>query len=110
MCPDPRIEFLGRIDQRQLAGVRARSTAIYFPTGLESFGYPLAEARAGGGVWYETATGVYQAAGKEATWETNQAFLQQMMEHGVDKLEFHGLDIDQARRGVDISEHLRAKN
>jgi hypothetical protein len=46
-------------------------------------------------VWYETANGVYQAAGKEATWETNQAFLQQMMEHGVDKLEFHGLDIDQ---------------
>jgi glycosyltransferase involved in cell wall biosynthesis len=45
---NPRMEFLGRIDQRQLAGVRARSTAIYFPTGLESFGYPLAEARASG--------------------------------------------------------------
>jgi WXG100 family type VII secretion target len=60
------------------------------PTG----GY-IGEAQASGGVWYETANGVYQAAGKEATWETNQAFLQQMMEHGVDKLEFHGLDIEQ---------------
>ncbi len=60
------------------------------PTG----GY-IGEAQANGGVWYETANGVYQAAGKEATWETNQAFLQQMMEHGVDKLEFHGLDIEQ---------------
>jgi len=60
------------------------------PTG----GY-IGEAQANGGVWYESANGVYQAAGKEATWETNQAFLQQMMEHGVDKLEFHGLDIDQ---------------
>ena len=26
----------------------ARSRAIYFPTGLESFGYPLAEARVSG--------------------------------------------------------------
>jgi WXG100 family type VII secretion target len=60
------------------------------PTG----GY-IGEAQANGGIWYETANGVYQAAGKQATWETNQAFLQQMMEHGVDKLEFHGLDIDQ---------------
>jgi glycosyltransferase involved in cell wall biosynthesis len=48
LASDPRIEFLGRIDQRRLAGIRARSAAIYFPTGLESFGYPLAEARASG--------------------------------------------------------------
>jgi glycosyltransferase involved in cell wall biosynthesis len=48
LASDPRLEFLGRIDQRQLAVVRARSTAIYYPTGLESFGYPLAEARASG--------------------------------------------------------------
>jgi hypothetical protein len=48
LASDPRMEFLGRIDQHQLAGVRARSTAVYFPTGLESFGYPLAEARVSG--------------------------------------------------------------
>jgi glycosyltransferase involved in cell wall biosynthesis len=45
---DPKIEFVGRVDQRQLREVWARSAAIYFPTGLESFGYPLAEARVSG--------------------------------------------------------------
>lgn len=45
---DPRIEFLGRLDQHRLRQVWAQSRAIYFPTGLESFGYPLAEARACG--------------------------------------------------------------
>jgi hypothetical protein len=61
----------------------------------EQTGGYIGEAQANGGVWYETANGVYQAAGKQATWETNQAFLQQMMEHGVGKLEFHGLDMEQ---------------
>jgi glycosyltransferase involved in cell wall biosynthesis len=42
---DPAIEFVGRVDQQDLRRVWARSRAIYFPTGLESFGYPLAEAR-----------------------------------------------------------------
>ena len=45
---EPRIEFLGRIDQHALREAWARSQAIYFPTGLESFGYPLAEARVSG--------------------------------------------------------------
>jgi hypothetical protein len=44
----PRLEFLGRIDQHDLQQAWTRSRAIYFPTGLESFGYPLAEARANG--------------------------------------------------------------
>ncbi len=48
VASSPRLEFLGRIDQRDLQQVWARSRAIYFPTGLESFGYPLAEARANG--------------------------------------------------------------
>ena len=39
---------MGRIDQHDLRQVWARSRAIYFPTGLESFGYPLAEARVSG--------------------------------------------------------------
>jgi len=43
-----RLEFLGRIDQHDLRQAWRRSRAIYFPTGLESFGYPLAEARANG--------------------------------------------------------------
>lgn len=44
----PRIEFLGRLDQGALRQIWARSRAIYFPTGIESFGYPLAEARVRG--------------------------------------------------------------
>ena len=48
LARNPRLKFLGRIDQHDLRPVWARSRAIYFPTGLESFGYPLAEARANG--------------------------------------------------------------
>ncbi len=48
VASSPRLEFLGRIDQHDLRQAWARSRAIYFPTGLESFGYPLAEARANG--------------------------------------------------------------
>ena len=44
----PRIELLGQLDLADLRHVWARSSAIYFPTSLESFGYPLAEARASG--------------------------------------------------------------
>jgi glycosyltransferase involved in cell wall biosynthesis len=44
----PQIELVGRLPSSELREVRARSHAIYFPTGLESFGYPLAEARASG--------------------------------------------------------------
>jgi glycosyltransferase involved in cell wall biosynthesis len=45
---DPRIEFLGHLDHDELRQIRANSHSIYFPTGLESFGYPLAEARVSG--------------------------------------------------------------
>jgi glycosyltransferase involved in cell wall biosynthesis len=48
LASEPRIEFLGRIDHHELREAWARSRAIYFPTGLESFGYPLAEARVSG--------------------------------------------------------------
>lgn len=48
LASEPRIEFLGRIDHHELREAWARSSAIYFPTGLESFGYPLAEARVSG--------------------------------------------------------------
>jgi len=45
---NPRIDFVGQLDQDDLRQLWARSRAIYFPTGLESFGYPLAAARASG--------------------------------------------------------------
>ena len=38
----------GRLPHAELRELRARSRAIYFPTDLESFGYPLAEARVSG--------------------------------------------------------------
>lgn len=44
----PRTVAVGRLNRAALGGIWARSTAIYFPTGIESFGYPLAEARVSG--------------------------------------------------------------
>jgi hypothetical protein len=44
----PQVELVGRLPHSELRDLQARSRAIYFPTGLESFGYPLAEARANG--------------------------------------------------------------
>jgi len=44
----PRVELVGRLPYRELRDMQVRSRAIYFPTGLESFGYPLAEARVSG--------------------------------------------------------------
>ena len=44
----PRIELIGRLPHDRLREWRARCHAVYFPTDLESFGYPLAEARASG--------------------------------------------------------------
>ncbi len=46
MAEDPRLEFLGRLDAARLRPEWARCRAAYFPTGIESFGYPLAESRA----------------------------------------------------------------
>lgn len=48
LATDPWIDFVGQVDQHDLRQVWARSRAIYFPTGLESYGYPLAEARVSG--------------------------------------------------------------
>jgi hypothetical protein len=44
----PQVELVGRLPGGELRELQARSRAIYFPTGLESFGYPLAEARVSG--------------------------------------------------------------
>jgi hypothetical protein len=43
-----RIELVGRLQHAELRQLWTRSRAIYFPPGLESFGFPLAEARAYG--------------------------------------------------------------
>jgi Glycosyl transferases group 1 len=44
----PQVELLGRLNLNDLRQAWARCRAIYFPTGIESFGYPLAEARVSG--------------------------------------------------------------
>ena len=44
----PRIQLIGRLPHNRLSEWRTRSRAIFFPTDLESFGYPLAEARVSG--------------------------------------------------------------
>jgi glycosyltransferase involved in cell wall biosynthesis len=44
----PRADLVGRLGHRDLKHLWGRSRAVYFPTGIESFGYPLAEARASG--------------------------------------------------------------
>ena len=44
----PQVELVGHVPHSKLCEMQARSRAIYFPTGLESFGYPLAEARVSG--------------------------------------------------------------
>lgn len=43
-----RIELVGRLKHAEIRKLWARSRAVYFPTGLESFGFPLAEARVNG--------------------------------------------------------------
>jgi glycosyltransferase involved in cell wall biosynthesis len=44
----PRAELMGRLGHHDLRQAWGRCRAVYFPTGIESFGYPLAEARASG--------------------------------------------------------------
>jgi hypothetical protein len=45
LAASPRLRFAGPLGLSQLNELWARSRAVYFPTGLESFGWPLAEAR-----------------------------------------------------------------
>jgi hypothetical protein len=46
LAASPRLRFAGRLSVDRTRQLWARCLAAYFPTGLESFGYPLAEARA----------------------------------------------------------------
>jgi len=44
----PLLEYVGRLPSTELSTIWARSRAVFFPSGLESFGFPLAEARVNG--------------------------------------------------------------
>lgn len=48
LAASPRLRFVGRLGHADLCRLWARSRAVYFPPGLEAFGYPLAEARVNG--------------------------------------------------------------
>jgi glycosyltransferase involved in cell wall biosynthesis len=48
LAASPRLHFVGRIDHQELCRLWACSQAVYFPSGLEAFGWPLAEARVNG--------------------------------------------------------------
>ena len=48
LASHPRVRLVGRLGHPELRDLWARSQAIYFPPALESFGYPLAEARVSG--------------------------------------------------------------
>jgi hypothetical protein len=48
LATSPRLHFVGPVGHEDMLGLWARSRAAYFPTGLESFGCPLAEARVNG--------------------------------------------------------------
>lgn len=45
---NPHIEIVGRLNHNDLRKLWERSRAVFFPSGLESFGFPLAEARVNG--------------------------------------------------------------
>jgi len=48
LAEHPRIKLIGQMPHSQLINLWARSRAIFFPSGIESFGFPLAEARVNG--------------------------------------------------------------
>lgn len=48
LVSDPRFSFVGLLKHDELARRYADAVAVYYPTDVESFGYPLAEARASG--------------------------------------------------------------
>jgi glycosyltransferase involved in cell wall biosynthesis len=48
LAASPRLDFVGYLQHADMEHLWARSQAIFFPPGLESFGCPLAEARVNG--------------------------------------------------------------
>jgi glycosyltransferase involved in cell wall biosynthesis len=48
VAASPRLHFVGRLSLDQVQALWARATAVYYPTSVESFGYPLAEAQVNG--------------------------------------------------------------
>ncbi len=95
--PEGSAERAQLVDQfaKMSTHVKEPANRVVLGKWAEGGGY-VAEAQKNGGVWYETPDGTYPVLGKEAAWETNEAFLKQQMSSGVPKLEFTGMSEDQA--------------
>jgi WXG100 family type VII secretion target len=52
----------------------------------------IAQAKSGGGRWFETPDGMYDALGRDSNkmWQVNESFLRQQLESGVPRIEYVG--------------------
>ncbi len=55
----------------------------------------IAQAKSGGGRWFETPDGMYDALGRDSNkmWQVNESFLRQQLESGVPRIEYVGENI-----------------
>ncbi|MFZ2488788.1 MAG: hypothetical protein WAZ19_11755, partial [Anaerolineae bacterium] len=53
----------------------------------------IAQAKNGGGIWFETPDGMYNTLGSDRMWQVNQSFLRQQMENGVPHIQYVGESI-----------------
>ena len=52
----------------------------------------IGQAKSGGGRWFETPDGMYDALGRDSNkmWQVNESFLRQQLESGVPRIEYVG--------------------
>jgi len=69
-------------------------TRVVLGQWIEGGGY-IAEAQKNGGIYYETASGVYDALGRNdaLAWASNEQFLRNQLEAGVSRIDFVGQSI-----------------
>lgn len=53
----------------------------------------IAQAKSGGGIWFETPDGMYDILGRDRMWQVNESFLRQQMESGVSHIQYVGESI-----------------
>ena len=68
---------------------------------IEGAGY-VAEAKKNGGIYYETAEGVWEALGgnAELAWAANKQFLENQLKSGIDRIDFVGETIEYVGRNA----------
>ncbi len=74
-------------------------TRVVLGEWIEGGGY-IAEAQKNGGIYYETASGVWDALGKNdaLAWASNEQFLRNQLEAGVGRIDFVGQSITEVLR------------